>query len=386
MSQGKRNVIIQSFLRWADTAKAGDRARAANALGRAWLESEMTSDEREAALMAMTWLLDDPSPKVRLALADSIADAEDAPRALILPLAQDQPEIACQIIARSPVLSDVDLVDLAGRGDEVTRVLIASRFIVSLPVCAAIAEVGGEAEIEAMLDNPGALVSRSSLRRIAERHSHSTTIRELLLSREELPGDARHRLAISISDALAECSFVRGVIGTRRLDHIKREACEGATVTLAGIAPQEDIPDLVEHLRRNGGLTPGFLMQALCTGKLDFFANAIVNLSGLAERRVRSIISDGRFHAMRALYESAGLTRDVAEIFVEATMLWRRADRGQEPGLFGGLTARLVSRFRNAAKSDGVASELIDMVEKLHITEHRQSARAYASFLAIEAA
>ena len=237
-----------------------------------------------------------------------------------------------------------------------------------------------------MLDNPGALVSRPSLRRIAERHAHSTAIREMLLSREELPGDARHMLAISVSDALAECSFIRGVIGTRRFDHIKREACQGATVTLVGAAPQEDIPDLVEHLRRNGGLTPGFLMQALCTGKLDFFANAIVNLSGLAERRVRSIISDGRFHAMRALYESAGLTRDVAEIFVEATMLWRRADRGQESGLFGGLTTRLVSRFRTSAKQDGVASELIDMVEKLHIAEHRQSARAYASFLTVEAA
>lgn len=379
-------MIIQSFLRWAETAKASDRARAANALGRAWLESQMTTDEREAALMAMTWLLDDPSPKVRLALAESIADADDVPRALILPLAQDQPEIACQIIARSPVLSDVDLVDLAGRGDEVTRVLIASRFIVSLPVCAAIAEIGSEAEIEAMLDNPGALIGRPSLRRIAERHADSPVIREMLLAREELPGDARHMLALGVSDALGESSFVQAVIGTRRLDRIKREACEVATVALAGVAPQEDMPDLVEHLRRDGRLTPGFLMQALCTGRLDFFATAIVNLSGLAECRVRSIISDGRFHAMRALYESAGLTRDISEIFVEATMLWRRADRGAEPGLFGGLTGRLVSRFRSVARRDGVASELIDMVEKLQIAEHRRTARAYASFLAIEAA
>ena len=379
-------MIIQSFLRWAETAKTSDRARAANALGRAWLGSEMSADEREAALMAMTWLLDDPSPKVRLALADSIADAPDVPRALILPLAQDQPEIACQIIARSPVLSDVDLVDLAGRGDEVTRVLIASRFIVSLPVCAAIAEIGGEAEIEAMLGNPGALVGRQSLRRIAERHAHCAAIREMLIAREELPGDARHMLALGVSDVIADCEFVQAIIGARRLDHIKREACEGATVVLAGSAPPEDIADLVEHLRRDGRLTPSFLMQALCMGKLDFFAAAIVNLSGLAERRVRAIISDGRFHATRALYESAGLSRDVSEIFVEATLLWRGAARGHEQGIFTSLTSRLVSRFRRSAKADNVASELVDMVEKLQIAEHRRSARAYASFLALEAA
>lgn len=378
-------MIIQSFLRWAETAKTSDRARAANALGRAWLHSHMSADEREAAMMAMTWLLDDPSPKVRLALAESIADAEDVPRTLILPLAHDQPQIASQVIARSPVLSDVDLVDLAGRGDSVTRVLIASRFIVSQPVSAAISEVGDDAEIEALLDNPGAIVSRNSLRRITERFSDHPQIREMLLEREELPGDARHLLAVGVSESLCASDLIRQVVGDRRLARIKREACDAATVCLAGGTPIEDMPHLVEHLRRDGRLTPAFLMQALCMGRLDFFATSIANLSGIVERRVRSIITDGRFHAVRALFESAGLNRDISEVFVDATMLWRKAE-GLNAGLFGGLADRLISSFRQAGRADGQASELIDMIERLYITEHRQSARAYASFLALEAA
>jgi uncharacterized protein (DUF2336 family) len=378
-------VIIQSFLRWAETAKTSDRARAANALGRAWLHSDMNAEEREAALMAMIWLLDDPSPKVRLALAESIADAEDVPRALVLPLAHDQPQIACQIISRSPVLSEVDLVDLAGRGDSVTRMLIASRFIVSLPVCAAIAEVGDAPEIEAMLDNPGAIVGRGSLRRITERFSGHPQIREMLLEREELPTDARHQLAVGVSEALGACDLIRQVVGDRRLQRIKREACDTATVVLAGTAPADDMPQLVEHLRRDGRLTPAFLMQALCMGRLDFFMTSMVNLSGMEDRRVRSIITDGRFHAVRALFESAGLNRDISEIFVEATMLWRKAE-GLGHGLFGGLATKLIAGFRAGGRADDQASELIDMVERLHITEHRQSARAYASFLALAAA
>jgi uncharacterized protein (DUF2336 family) len=378
-------VIIQSFLRWAETAKTSDRARAANALGRAWLHSDMNAEEREAALMAMTWLLDDPSPKVRLALAESIADAEDVPRALILSLAHDQPQIACQIIARSPVLSEVDLVDLAGRGDSVTRVLIASRFIVSLPVCAAIAEIGDAPEIESMLDNPGAIVGRGSLRRITERFSSHPQIREMLLEREELPSDARHLLAVGVSEALGACDLIRQVVGERRLERIKREACDSATVVLAGNAPAEDMAHLVEHLRRDGRLTPAFLMQALCMGRLDFLLASLVNLSGIEDRRVRSIVTDGRYHAVRALFEAAGLNRDISEIFVDATMLWRKAE-GLDHGLFGGLASKLIAGFRAAGKADDEASELIDMVERLHITEHRQSARAYASFLALAAA
>jgi uncharacterized protein (DUF2336 family) len=379
-------VIIQTFIRWADTAKSADRARAANALGRAWLESDMDDDERQAALMALTWLLDDPSPKVRLALAEAIADAEDAPRSLILPLASDQPEIACHVIARSPVLTDVDLVDLAARGDGITRALIASRFIVSQPVCAAIAEIGEAPEIEALLDNPGAVISRQSLRRIAERLGTEATVRERLLDRDELPVDARHLLAVSISDALSASGLVRHVIGDLRFERIRREACEATTVALAAQAETNDIPALVDHLRRDGRLTPNFLMQALCSGKVDFFASAVVELTGLTERRVRSILADGRFHAMRALFEAAGLGRDISEIFVEATLQWRRHMRGEDQKLLGNIASRLVGKFRRSRKTEGLADELIDMIERLQFAEQRQSARAFASFLAVEAA
>lgn len=379
-------MIIQTFVRWAETAKVTDRARAANALGRAFLQSEMDQHERQAALMALTWLLDDPSPKVRLALAEAIADSESTPRSLILPLAADQPEIACHIIARSPVLTDIDLVDIAACGDEIVRTLIASRFIVSQPVCAAIAEIGGEIETSAMLDNPGAIIGRQSLRRISERHADSAEIRERLLSRQELPADARHLLALGISEALSECGLVRHTIGERRFDRIRREACEATTVSLATHAATTDIPALVDHLRRDGRLTPNFLMQALCAGKVDFFAAAIVNLSGLSERRVRSILADGRFHAMRALYESAGLNRDVSEIFVEATLQWRKASRSEDSGLLGNIAGRLVGKFRTSPAclppSGSVAGELIDMIEKLQFAEQRQSARAFATFLA----
>lgn len=378
-------MIIQSFLRWAETAKTSERARAANALGRAWLQSKMNAEEREAALMAMTWLLDDPSPKVRLALAEAIAGAEDMPRSLILSLAHDQPQIAGEVIARSPVLSDLDLVDLAARGDSVTRVLIVSRFIVSPPVCAAIAEIGESTEIEAMLGNPGAVVGRSTLRRIAERFASDPEIREMLLDREELPSDARHQLAVGVSETLAQSDLIRHVVGDRRLERIKREACEAASVVLVGNARAEDMQQLVDHLRRDGRLTPAFLMQALCAGRLDFFMTAMSHLSGMVERRVRSIVTDGRFHAVRALYEAAGLHREISEIFVEATLLWRKAE-GHAPGLFGGLADRLIAGFRQSGRTNDQASELVDMVERLHITEYRQSARAYANYLALAAA
>ena len=378
-------MIIEAFLRWAETAKADSRARAANALGRAYLQSDMPKDERVAAEMAMTYLLDDPSPRVRLALAEAVARSSDAPRNVILSLAEDQPEIAGQIILFSPVFTDADLVDLALHGSDVTRILVASRGQVPRMACAALAEIGGEAEILCLLENDGALLSQASLKRIAERLGDCADIRGLLLSRDGLSSDIRHLLMRRVSEALSESHLIQTVIGAGRLQQVTREATESATVAIAGSALHEQLPDLVEHLRQCGWLTPAFLMHALCSGKVDFFACAITNLSGCDERRVRSIISRGRIYAIRALYESAGLSRDISTVFVEATLTWRDASRAAGGAMLENVSSRLMRKFRLTEQSTA-ATQLLDMVEKLANAERRQSARGFAALATLAAA
>lgn len=379
-------MIIEAFLRWAETAKAESRTRAANALGRAYLQSEMPEEERAAAEMAMTYLLDDPSPRVRLALAEAVAHSAGAPRNVILSLAEDQPEIAGQIILFSPVFTDADLVDLALRGSDVTRVLIASRGEVPCAVCAALAEMGGEVEILCLLENDGALLSQASLKRIAERMGDCADIRGLLLSRDILSVDIRHLLMRHVSEALSESPLVQSFVGSSRLQQVTREATESATVAIAGTAQHEQLPDFVEHLRRSGWLTPAFLMHALCSGKVDFFACAITNLSGCDERRVRSIVSRGRVHALRALYESAGLRRDISTIFVEATVIWRESSRRNGMAMLEDVSSRLMRKFRLAEPRPVAATQLLDMVEKLANAEKRQTARSFAALATLAAA
>ncbi|AHF84109.1 hypothetical protein RLEG3_20845 [Rhizobium leguminosarum bv. trifolii WSM1689] len=376
-----RRVIVEAFLRWIETAKTGDRARAANALGRAYLQSAMSADERAAAEMAMTFLLDDPSPRVRLALAEAIAWSPDAPRNLILSLAEDQPEVACHAVTCSPLLSDADLVDLAARGNGATRMLIAARAHVTRPVSAALAEVGDEEELLCLLENDGAVISSLSLKRIAERLGDCCDIRNLLLDRSDLPADARQLLTQHVSNALVGLPLAQAAIGLQRLQRISREATEAAIVSIAGDIAAREIPDLVQHLRLSGRLTPSFLMHALCVGKVDFFAGAIVDLTACSERRVRSILATGRMHAVRALYESAGLPRDISVIFVEATMLWRDAARKAPASVLGNVCGRLLEKFRHH-DAHGAIGELLDMVEKLHVNEQRQSARVYAALAA----
>ncbi|WP_440410868.1 DUF2336 domain-containing protein [Neorhizobium petrolearium] len=375
-------MIVQAFLRWAETARASDRAKAANALGRAYLRSSMGDEQHQAAALAMTYLLDDPSPRVRLALAEALAGSPRAPRAIIVSLAEDQPEIACTVITQSPVLTESDLVDLAGRSDSLTRGLIAARPGLSRGIAAAIAEIGDEGEVIILLENETASITRISLRRIAERFGHHSDIRNLLLERETLPADARHMLVNHITAALANFGLVRTTMAPARIDHVIREAGEAAAVAIAGAVRLEEIPGLVDHLRMAGQLTPALLIHALCTGRVDFFAGAIVSLSGLDDRRVRAILVTGRMHAVRALFEACGLGRDIAVVFVEAVLLWRKALASGTPD---GISGLLLKTFNRSGMPLSPVSELLDMIEKLHLSEIRLGARSFANEVSLAA-
>lgn len=379
-------MIVQAFLRWAETAKAADRAKAANALGRAFLQSSLENEQKRAARVAMTHLLDDPSPSVRLALAGVLSMSALAPRAVILSLAQDQPEIAATVLAVSPVLSDADLIDLAGRGTACTRAAIAARNGLTAPVAAAIAEVAEREVIGVLLENATMRIGRISLRRLAERFGDDDEIRATLLQRSDLPADARHILVTELGKALAALDLVRNVMDSQRIRRFAREAAEMAAVVIAGETARDELPELVEHMRLAGQLTPAFLMQALCIGRIEFFAEAVCNLSGLEERRVRSILATGRMHAVRALFESVGLARDVSALFVEAVMIWRDVSRADDIRGEGAIAETLVERFRADVPPHSAASELVDLIEKIDIERQRRHARAYVDHIVLDAA
>jgi uncharacterized protein (DUF2336 family) len=233
-------MIVRQFLTWIRTASAGSRADATSALARAYLYSDLSPDDLAAAEGAMIMLLDDPSPLVRLALAESLAASPDAPPAVILALASDQPEIATVVLQRSPLFLDADLVDTVGSGNAPRQAAIAAREYLPCAVAAAIAEVGTAEACLILIENPDALIAPFSLDRIIERFGHLAAIRESLLSRDDLPAAARQILVVKLSQALTGFVTARHWLDEARAARITQEACEKATVTLAAETAESD--------------------------------------------------------------------------------------------------------------------------------------------------
>ena len=376
-------MIVRQFLQWIRHAPAGERAEATSALARAYLHSDLSEDDLAAAEGAMIMLLDDPSPLVRGALSEVFASSQKAPPVVVHALAADQPDVALPILARSPLLSDEDLVDLFATAHPDAQVVIAGRALLSRPLAAAIAEVGPAQTCLALLENPDADIAPFSINRIVERFGHLSPIRENLVGRADLPMAVRQALLAKLSQTLAGFVSARHWLGTEHAEYAAREACEKATVALAAETPYEEIGELMQHLRDSGQLTAGMILRALLSGNVVLFEEALAELSGMPLDRVTGYIHDRNISGFRALYAKAGLPDAAYPAFREAIAAMREGILLGETGGVSRLKRRMVERVLNACaaeRRDDVAS-LLALLRRFAVEAAREEARMFCDDL-----
>jgi uncharacterized protein (DUF2336 family) len=373
-------MVVSHFLKWVNTAKVHERAAAASALARAYVSHDLPFEDRCAAEAALTLLLDDPSSRVRKAMAEALALSRHAPPQVIGALASDQPEVAGVVLARSPLLSDADLIERVTNGSKAAQVLIADRPSVSMELAAAIAEIGEADACRILIDNAGADIAPLSFRRLAERHGHVGPLREALIADSRLPADCRHMLLVKLGEALKGSALLVALIGNARADRLTRDACVKASLTLIDNTDPGDYAALIAHLRVAGDLTPSFIIRALAHGKVDFFGSVLVALAGQSETRVRALLATGSDVALAAVFRKAGLSEAVHGILVRALRVWRGVANGKR--IAG---AQEVSRsMLDELGGDAAEGDLAALLKSIHLDALRENAREHA--LAIAAA
>lgn len=371
-------MIVRHFLRWIQTAPAGDRADATAALARAYLHSDLTVEDRAAAEAAMMTLLDDPSPLVRRALADTLAVSADAPHAVLAGLLQDQPEIAALVARHSPILLDAELVDMVGGGEPLVQYAVAQREDLPAPVAAAIAEVGCLESCLALVALDFADIPAFSIDRIVERFGHDPDIREALFAREDLSPGARQALVVKLSAALTAFVTEKSWLPADRAGRIAREASEKAAVVIAARCDGGELFPLVRHLRLSGQLTAGLILRALLSGHVALFEEALAELSGLGLRRASGLIHDRRGAGFRVLYDKAGLPASAHAAFRAALEAWH-----EEGGLAGRRDARLSRRMVErvltayAPQAGSDLDQLLALLRRFVAEAARDEARAF---------
>jgi len=355
-------------------------------LARAWIFSDLSDDDRAAAEGALLMLLDDPSPLVRQAMAQVFARAPVAPPAIVQALAMDQASVALPVLEHSPLLIDVDLVDIVATGDSELQCAVARRITLPAPVCAAIAEVGSAAAALELIENPYAELASFSWERIVQRHGHLAAIREAMLALEGLPARTRLALAAKLSDTLTRLVVARNWLSQDRAARIADEAMARSTVNIASRSRGQEMRGLVHHLCEAGQLTAGLILRALLSGNLDLFDQALAELSGLPESRVAALVYDGADTSLNALLARAGLPQSTFPAFRAA--LAARGEIGFVGSVGGAvrLRRRMVERVLSTCETDPATSESLLILLRRFATEAaREEARVFCDELAEQA-
>lgn len=266
----------------------------------------------------------DAETRIRQTLAEQLADAAWAPRAMIDLLMMDEIDIARPVIARSPLMRDEDLLRILVDATLDHQVEVARRPHISERVADAVIDAALPAPMAALAANTTAAVSEAGLHRLVEHARRVAALRAPLSRHRALNQELAVTLYAMVGDALRTELQARFVDMGPALPEAIAAAIESAarprspamTVLLTpsgDSAGDRDEIDrrLVDKLRVSGDLRAGFLVRALREKQLGLFEHGLAGLSGFPIVQVRQAIQRPSPDALYLACASIGIDRAV---------------------------------------------------------------------------
>ena len=382
-------MISRHFFAWAQNVAPGERAEGVASLVQDYLHMDLAPEERREVEDIFTVLLDDPSILVRRAMAEGLARALAAPHHIILALALDQPDIAAVVLGRSPLLSEIELIECVQLGGAAAQIAIAERPELPASVAQALVDAGSYEAVMALALNGGACISTDGLLSILARFGDDGAMREAILARRGLPGLVRINLAGEAGRALTEFAVGAGWLSAERCDRLVRESREKVMVTVAADSAEQATGaplNLARHLRVSGSLTPGLLLRGLLSADRSLFEAALCELSGLPFSKVAALIARSESQGFHALYQRAGLPGWLLPAFQAALAAQREFDLVCDEANGARLMRPLVDHVLDACAgmTSPEAGKLIALLRRFQAEAARDEARSFTRNVAAE--
>lgn len=297
---------------------------------------------------------------IRVRLAETLAAARWAPSGLVNQLALDDIEIARPIIAKSPVLEDVDLVRILVVASVDHQIAVARRPDLALPVVKAIVERGDPMVITALAGNATAHIDAEGLRSLVTASRQVVGLRAPLARHPRLTAELAYVLYAWVGEALREEIGRRFTLDPELLKAAVAGAVGEAFADPGGEAEaapgdfdrQEMETRLIAKLQAAGQLRPGFLLKALREGKLYLFELALAALAHLRTAEVRAAMASDRPELLALAAAAVGIDRSV---FPTILSLVRALNEGRPTGREESLR-EINAAFSQKSPRDAIAA------------------------------
>lgn len=320
-------VAYHQFVALSQSDSSEERGQAAHLAAMAYLAHTGPADEQAALYAALIGFLDDPSVKVRAALAYGLLHADAAPRPILLSLLQDSAIISRAVAQYSPALIEADLMALTRSTEPSLLLAVCLRETLPLRVAEALVARSDRSvtlKIVARADVP--LSGQTLLRLSQEQGADDAQIRGALLARKDLPAEARLRLVHAVAAALKDARVVKGSIEPRRLDRILRNSTDMAMTAIGEREAARAQTRYAAAMVGEDRVSTRVMLHAVCNGHVLFFADCVAELSGIGRDKVFTLLESGSRPALNALLARCGLAASVRNLIARLVLHARAAD------------------------------------------------------------
>lgn len=320
-------VAYQDFVSLTRSGDSEERGQAAHLAAQAYLAHHGPADEHAALYAALIGFLDDPSVKVRAALAYGLLHTREAPRPILLALLQDAAVIAKAVAQYSPALIDVDLIGLVRSADPTLLMAVAMRDLPSARLIEALFERGDKPVTLKLLGREDIQITPVRLSQLASGvGTEDADIRGALLGRNDLPATARFMLVQSVAGKLAAARIVKGAVAPARLERLLRDATDTALTAIGEREAAAARTGYAVELVVGERVSTRVMLHAVVNGHVLFFADCLAELAETPRDKVFTLLENGSRAALNALLARCGLKEAVRNMIARLVFHARAAD------------------------------------------------------------
>ena len=297
---------IRILVRHPDPEK---RANAAQRICRTVRTSSLSETETRLASDLLKFMAKDAVEMVRRALAITLRNSQDLPRAVALQLISDVDNIALPIIEYSPVLTDEDLIEVLKSNAAAKVLAVARRPKVSGNLVKAIVRYGDSKAVATVAANDGALIDAETAEDILDFYYDDDLIKEAMISRADLPNSIMEKLITMVSEEAAVILKEKHNVEAPKAINIATQARERASLDLVYEDDSDkDIREFSLHMAQMGRLTPSFIIRAIGLGRMSVVKHSLAVLAGISSNKAGLMMFDTGPFGLSALCRQAQLS------------------------------------------------------------------------------
>lgn len=300
---------VQDLVKLARDKSQKGRTDLVTALNDLYFDDGQLLTDQDRAIMAdiMRELVHEVEMSVRRSLAHRMAERADAPRELVVKLANDAIEVAHPILIRSEVLRDIELIEIVQQRTMEHQLAISMRPYVSERLSDTLVETDNEEVIRTLLSNDGARIADNTMGGLVEQSQQIESFQKPLVHRRDLPQDLAKKLYWGVSAALRKHIVENYEIDRGDLDEtiegavkdILAEEADAARRPSAPRKPPAPAEPEDEHV----------LIRLLRQGEIAMFLDKFTALSGLRITLVRRLLFETGGEGLAIAAKAIGLDK-----------------------------------------------------------------------------